>query len=109
MASDIDRDNALFVNLVIIFQSAAMQQMGKIMNPITGKVEKNLEQARYSIDILSMLKEKTRGNLSEEESRYLQAVLTDLRLRFLLQLDQKTGREKAVLRKTIAALDRRLR
>ena len=35
--------------------------------------------------------------------------LTDLRLRFLLQLDQKTGREKAVLRKTIAALDRRLR
>jgi hypothetical protein len=80
---DIDRDSALFVNLVIIFQSAAMQQMGKIMNPITGKVEKSLEQARYSIDILSMLKEKTRGNLSEDLERLLDSALLQLRMNYV--------------------------
>ncbi|MFZ1948085.1 MAG: DUF1844 domain-containing protein [bacterium] len=83
MTSDIERDNALFVNLVIIFQSAAMQQMGKIMNPLTGKVEKNLEQARYSIDILSMLKEKTRGNLSEDLERLLDSALLQLRMNYV--------------------------
>jgi hypothetical protein len=91
LASDIDRDNALFVNLVIIFQSAAMQQMGKIMNPITGKVEKNLEQARYSIDILSMLKEKTRGNLSDDLERLLDSALLQLRMNYVEEAAAETS------------------
>ena len=69
--SDPNRDDALFVNLVLIFQGAAMQQMGKIANPLTGKVERNLEQARFSIDTLAMLREKTRGNLSDDLERLL--------------------------------------
>lgn len=83
MADDSQRDNALFVNLVLIFQSAAMQQMGKIINPLTGKVERNLEQARFSIDTLSMLKEKTRGNLSSDLERLLDSTLLQLRMNFV--------------------------
>jgi len=92
VADDSERDNALFVNLILIFQSAAMQQMGKIMNPITGEVEKNLEQARFSIDTLAMLREKTRGNLSSDLERLLDSTLLQLRMNFV---DESAAQEKA--------------
>jgi hypothetical protein len=78
-----DRDEALFVNLVMIFKSAAMQQMGKVVNPLTGKVERNLEQARFSIDTIAMLKDKTSGNLSEDLNKLLDSVLLELRMNFV--------------------------
>jgi hypothetical protein len=78
-----NRDEALFVNLVMIFKSAAMQQLGKVVNPLTGKVERNLEQARFSIDTLAMLKDKTRGNLSEDLAKLLDSVLMELRMNFV--------------------------
>lgn len=83
MAEDSERDDALFVNLVLIFQSAAMQQMGKIINPLTGKIDRNLEQARFSIDTLSMLREKTKGNLSSDIERLLDSALLQLRMNFV--------------------------
>ena len=49
----------LFMQLVMMFQGAAYQQMGKVMNPATQKVERNLEQAKGSIDMIGMLEEKT--------------------------------------------------
>ncbi len=73
----------LFFHLVFMFQTAALQQMGKLINPLTKKVERNLEQAKYSIDILELLQEKTRGNLKEEESKYLGNVLFELRMNYL--------------------------
>ena len=66
MTENAEKLDALFVNLILIFKNAAIQQMGKIINPLTGKVEKNLEQARFSIDMIEMLKDKTRGNVSAE-------------------------------------------
>jgi hypothetical protein len=78
-----NRDEALFVNLVMIFKSAAMQQMGKVVNPLTGKVERNLEQARFSIDTIAMLKDKTKGNLSEDLTKLLDSVLLELRMNFV--------------------------
>jgi hypothetical protein len=77
------RDEALFVNLVMVFKSAAMQQMGKLMNPLSGKVERNLEQARFSIDTIAMLKDKTKGNLGEDLEKLLDSVLLELRMNFL--------------------------
>jgi hypothetical protein len=73
----------LFFHLVFMFQTAALQQMGKLINPLTKKAEKNLEQAKYSIDILELLQEKTRGNLKDEESKYLENVLFELRMNYL--------------------------
>ncbi len=83
MEASMDRDEALFVNLVMIFKGAAMQQMGKVINPLTGKVERNLEQARFSIDTIAMLKDKTRGNLTADLEKLLDSVLLELRMNFV--------------------------
>ena len=76
-------DQALFTQLVLSFQAAAWQQMGKVASVISGKVERNLEMAKHSIDMLAMLEEKTKGNLNEDESKYIAHVLYELRMNFL--------------------------
>jgi hypothetical protein len=81
----------LFLQLVLMFQTAALQQMGKIMNPLTNKVEKELSQAKFSIDILGMLQEKTQGNLSEQEKKFLDHALFELRMNYL---DEAKAEEK---------------
>jgi len=71
-----------FFQLVFSLQMAAMQNMGKIMSPISGKIDRNLDQARISIDMLAMIAEKTQGNLNKEEDRFLKTILHELRLNF---------------------------
>ncbi len=72
-----------FFTLISSLQMAAWQQMGKIASPISGKVERNLDQARASIDMLNMISEKTKGNLNDEENKLLSQILYDLRMNFL--------------------------
>lgn len=92
---DQERSNeALFAQLVLTFQTAAMQQMGKLMNPITQKVERDLEQARMSIDMLGMLKEKTKGNLNENEAKLIDHVLFELRMSYLDELEAEKRKEE---------------
>ena len=88
---DTEREDALFINLLLMFKAAAMQQMGKLMNPLTEKVEKNLEQARFSIDILAMLKEKTKGNLSQDLEKLMDSVLLELLMNYV---EEAEGEEK---------------
>lgn len=78
-----DDNELLFVQLLMSFQAAAYQQMGKIASPFTGKIERNLEMARHSIDMLAMIQAKTKGNLTEQEERYLSNILADLRLNYV--------------------------
>ncbi len=73
----------LFLHLVYIFHSSAMVAMGKLKNPATDRIERDLDQAKQSIDILEMLKVKTQGNLSADMSAMLDKFLTDLRLNFV--------------------------
>jgi len=73
----------LFLALVQSFQAAAMQQMGKIVNPFTQKIERDMPQAKLSIEMLEMLKERTTGNLMREEARLLDHILTELRLNYV--------------------------
>ena len=76
-------NKALFVNLVIMFSSAAMQQMGKLAGPGKGKAEIDLEGAQTSIDMLNMLAAKTRGNLLADEEKLLRETLSALQLNFV--------------------------
>jgi hypothetical protein len=77
-------DNGLlFTQLVLSFQAAAWQQMGKVPSMISGKIERNLEMAKHSIDMLGMLEDKTRGNLGENEAKYLTHALFELRMNYL--------------------------
>ena len=78
-----EKKSPLFLSLVMTFQAAAMQQMGKIKNPITDKIERDLQQAQLSIDILDMLQEKTQGNLSDDEARIMKSILQELKLNYV--------------------------
>jgi len=78
-----NRNEIMFTQIVLMFHTAAMQQMGKIKNPLTDKIERDLAAAKNSIDILEMLREKTRGNLSQDEGRLLTQVLQELRLNYV--------------------------
>ena len=75
--------NQYFVQLIIGLQSAAWMALGKVMNPATGKTEINLELAKDSIDALLMLKEKTKGNLTETEKGLLENSMQDLQLNYI--------------------------
>jgi len=77
------KDQLLFTQLILMFQTAAMQHMGKLKNPLTDKVERDLSQAQISIDMLEMLHVKTKSNLSQEEERMLSMVLQELRLNYV--------------------------
>jgi len=81
-----EKNQALFINVVMMFHTLAWQQLGKIKNPVTNKVERNLEGARNFIDTLDMLREKTKGNLGHEEERFLNEILKELRLNYVEEL-----------------------
>jgi hypothetical protein len=81
--SPLDKNELLFAQLVLGFQATAYQQMGKVINPFTGKIERNLESARHSIDMLAMIQEKAKGNLSESEAAFLDHVLAELRMNYV--------------------------
>ncbi len=57
--------------------------LGLFANPATGKPERDLEQAKYSIDLLEILKDKMRGNLDDEEEKLVDTILYDLRMRYV--------------------------
>ena len=59
---------------------------------MTGKIERNLAMAKHSIDMLAMLEEKTKGSLTEDESKYLRHVLYELRMNYLDEV--KKGPDK---------------
>jgi hypothetical protein len=80
---DRGREAALFLQLVLGLQQAAMVALGKLMNPMSGKIERNLEAARNTIDTLSAIEARTSGNLESDEQRVLAQVLTELRMNYL--------------------------
>jgi hypothetical protein len=84
------REAALFLQLVLGLQQAAMVSLGKLMNPMTGKIEKNLEGAKNTIDTLSAIESRTRGNLESDEQRVLTQVLTDLRMNYVDELKKSS-------------------
>ncbi len=76
-------EDQLFTQLLSVFYSSAMMALGKLKNPSTDKIERNLEQAKISIDILELIKDKTKNNLTDSQKRMVEGLLTDLRLNFV--------------------------
>ncbi len=72
-----------FIAFVMMHAQQASLFLGQIPHPQTGKAETNLEAAKMFIDQLEMVREKTRGNLSQEESGIITHVLSDLQLAFV--------------------------
>lgn len=72
----------LFLQLVLQNQQMAMISMGKTPNPLTQNFEPNLEFAKITIDMLDMIVEKTKGNLSDYESKLITEVIRNLKLNY---------------------------
>jgi hypothetical protein len=81
--------NSEFLQLIMGLESSGWITLGKIANPMTGALEKDLESAKHVIDTLTMLKEKTKGNLSKSEESILNGALQNLQLNFV----EETGKE----------------
>jgi len=69
-----------FSTFLVSLNSAALSQLGIISDPGTGKREKNLLMAKQTIDVIAMLAEKTKGNLTADEATMLKSILYDLRI-----------------------------
>lgn len=72
-----------FSTLVLSLASSAVLAMGLEKNPQTGQIEKDLDLARFNIDMLALLREKTKNNLTHEEQQFIEAVISDLQVRFV--------------------------
>jgi Domain of unknown function (DUF1844) len=80
-----------FYTFVLSLGSSAFVHLGDAPHPETQKAEPNLLLAKQTIDILGMLQEKTRGNLTPQEETFLQTLLSDLRLRFVARSGEPAG------------------
>lgn len=76
-------DPASFVNLIMSIASNAAAAMGMMPHPATGESGVELKSAKYWIDVLGMLEEKTRGNLHAGEQKVFESLLADLRIQYV--------------------------
>jgi|SRR5215471_6801417 hypothetical protein len=72
-----------FSTFVIGLSTQALMHLGEIANPMSGKVESDVPTAKQMIDILGLLKEKTRGNLNASEDQLMEDILFDLRMKYV--------------------------
>jgi len=72
-----------FSTFVLSLSHSALMHLGQVPHPETGSVERTLPLARQTVDLLAMLEEKTKGNLSGDEERLLTQILFDLRMRYV--------------------------
>ncbi len=86
-----EKQQMLFVQLISSLHGAALMQMGKMKNPASDKLERNLEQAELTIEMLDMLKERTKGNLSNDEDKFVSSVISEVKLNYV---DEKAKEPK---------------
>ena len=84
----------LFMYLLGTFQSSAWIALGKIENPMTEKTDINVEQATFYINLLDMLQEKTKGNLTDYEEQMLINTVSELKLNLIDEKKNSNGKEK---------------
>ncbi|OEG69182.1 hypothetical protein ATZ36_11020 [Candidatus Endomicrobiellum trichonymphae] len=79
---EISNVNQYFFNLITMFASSAWCQLGKIQDPVDGKIKKDLKGAQITIDMLLMLRDKTKGNLTKNEEEILASAISDLQINY---------------------------
>lgn len=76
-------DPASFVNFLSSLATNAAAALGAVPHPATGQRSLDLDSAKYWLDILSMLRDKTKGNLHQQENRLLEGLLGDLKMQYV--------------------------
>ncbi len=72
-----------FASFILTLSSSTLFHFGEFPDPVSGKLERNLDMAKQTIDILGVLREKTRGNLSKDEDQLMESLLHDLRIKYV--------------------------
>ncbi|MEQ8159899.1 MAG: DUF1844 domain-containing protein [Smithellaceae bacterium] len=80
---DFDYPPINFANFVLSLHTSALFHFGDIPDPTTGKNQKTLPAVKQTIDLLDMISEKTKGNLTEQENNLLSGVLYELKMRYV--------------------------
>jgi len=89
---DADQDEELnFSNYAASLGFQALISMGEMPNPVTQEVEKNLSQSKFLIDTLVLLREKTKGNLTDQEDKLLNGSIYELQMKFIEILQKEQG------------------
>jgi hypothetical protein len=88
------KEDQLFIHLVNTFVQSAWISLGKVKNPVSDKMERNLDQATYYIDLLDMLQTKMKSNLSEWEEQYIIHSLSELKLNFIDEKKKSSEEDK---------------
>ena len=88
------KEAQLFIHLVNTFVQSAWISLGKVKNPVSDKMERNLDQATYYIDLLDMLQTKMKGNLSEWEEQFIIHSLSELKLNFIDEQKKSSEEDK---------------
>ena len=88
------KEDQLFIHLVNTFVQSAWISLGKVKNPVSDTMERNLDQATYYIDLLDMLQTKMKGNLSEWEEQYIIHSLSELKLNFIDEQKKSSEEDK---------------
>jgi hypothetical protein len=78
-----ERPKIDFASLVFLYVQTALIHLGELEDPVEKKISQNLEAARQMIDIVELLREKTKGNLTPQEDQYTEKVLFDLRMLYV--------------------------
>jgi len=81
-----------FIQLIFSLKTSAIMQLGKIANPLTGNIERNLNEAKYTIGMLNMLKEKTKNNLTPDEEKMVNDAIFELQMNYIDEV--KKGEEE---------------
>jgi hypothetical protein len=92
--SDEQQQQLLFMMLIQQHQQIAMMGMGKIKNPTTDEVQRELSSAKFAIDTLLMLQKFTKNNLPDELKNYLDQTLNNLRLNYAEEKDEDEEKPK---------------
>ena len=93
-SNGMSKHDHVLAGLVFSLQAATMQQLGKIQNPMTGEIEKDLEQAKGTIDLLEMLKAKCRTDTPDELLRMIDGAVMDLQLNYMDEIKKAAGENK---------------
>ncbi|MEC7855658.1 MAG: DUF1844 domain-containing protein [Candidatus Neomarinimicrobiota bacterium] len=95
----LSKKEQLFMYLVGTFQSSAWIALGKIENPMTEKTKVNTDQASFYIDLLDMMQEKMRGNLTDYEEQMLINTVSELKLNLIDEKKKNYSKDKKVAKK----------
>jgi len=77
-----EKNDQIFLQLIYMFHTSAMQGLGKVADP-TGQINRNLEYVNQTIDLMEMLLVKTKGNISEEIEKMLTQMISELKLNYV--------------------------